>query len=362
MKKYKSITHFFAKSVQNTQLQHKKGFTLSEILVVMLIIGVIMAFSIQSIMVVKHSYSSLAFFAFKNLQIVVRDLYGGQTAKNTAEEAGIMLCKLNNDRNVHVLKPDSSEEIGLKKCSELPVGSSGGQSVFCNLITKLVNTSGRINCTNLYNASDGSGADPKITNLNVNNPNFVTTNGQRYYLTSRTFSQSVSKDYGYRLIAIDLNGKSKPNIAEKEKGKLPPDIVTFMIMDNGEVYPLGVAADNYKINAERTAQYISARAKGYYYSNDPGRTGVPDVCFVKKKSGKQQTCNFGVVPIPGSNKQKIYGYREAYCYTTGNKKPVYEQYCYNILPNSLCPPSADEKKFDACHVETIKPLFRFNLV
>ena len=346
--------------------KNKKGFTLSEILIVMLIIGTIMALSLQSIRIVKTSYTNLAFFAFKNLQIIARDMYGGQTSRMTAEEAGVVMCTMKNGKTTHFLKPDKAvqEKKGeILKCSDLPHDESDNPSVFCQLLVKSLNTSGKINCNNLYSASGNMGKDPVISNINLNNPNFITTNGSRYYLTMRTFNESVSKDYGYRLIAIDLNGKTSPNISEKTQGKNPPDIVTFMIMDNGEVFPLGVAADNMQVTKEKTAQYIMAKVKGYYYSNNPDRTGVPDVCFVKKKGGKQQTCNFGVVSLQNSKGQSTYGYREAYCSALGkDKKALYENYCDGIVRQEKCPPSGDSKKFDACYVETIKPLFRFNLV
>ena len=225
----------------------KKGFTLGEILVVMMIIGVIMALSIQSIRIVKTSYTSLAYFAFRNMQIATRDLYGGQTAKTVAEDSATILCRKSNGVSVHVFKPDSDVKYTtIPKCSELPTDTNDATKNLCSFIVKSLNTTGKINCTKLYTASKGEGGlDPEITNIDVLNPNFVTTNGQRYFLTTRTFSESVSKDYGYRLLAVDLNGKSKPNITKKDSKKMPPDIVTFMLLDNGELYPLGIAADRH---------------------------------------------------------------------------------------------------------------------
>ncbi len=344
----------------------KKGFTLGEILVVMMIIGVIMALSIQSIRIVKTSYTSLAYFAFRNMQIATRDLYGGQTAKTVAEDSATILCRKSNGVSVHVFKPDSDVKYTtIPKCSELPTDTNDATKNLCSFIVKSLNTTGKINCTKLYTASKGEGGlDPEITNIDVLNPNFVTTNGQRYFLTTRTFSESVSKDYGYRLLAVDLNGKSKPNITKKDSKKMPPDIVTFMLLDNGELYPLGIAADNMELNQDTNINYISSKAKGYYYSNNKGQNSgnIPKECTVKTKSGTKQTCDFRVVSLKNSKNKLVYGYREALCMTLGeDEKLTFENYCYNTSRNPLCPPSSEQQRFDTCEVETVKPMFRFNL-
>lgn len=352
----------------------KLGFTLGEILICMMIIGIIMTLSASTLVTLKSSYTSLSYFTFKNMQTAVRELYAGQTAKTTDSNSAIMMCTRSDGKSVYVLKPDDYEpltdeeikanvQIDIPKCSKMASDVAKGTNTVCNLMVKMLNTTGKINCNNLYTAGFGdSDKDPSIQNLEANNPNFVTTNGQRYYLTKRTFNSSVSSEYGYRLLAVDLNGKSKPNKTNTSK-KNPPDIITFMIMDNGELYPLGVAADNMKISSKKTTNYLSSKLKGYYYSDKKDRTqGIPSDCYLKTNSGTKQVCNYAVVNVQNDNKLSIYTYREAYCKSLGlNKTSTYEKYCYGITGNELCPPSTNEKRFDMCQVETIKPLFRFNL-
>ena len=60
---------------------NKKGFTLGEVLVCIMIIGIIMALSMQSIKMVKSSYTSLTYFALKNVQDLVGEIYSGETLK-----------------------------------------------------------------------------------------------------------------------------------------------------------------------------------------------------------------------------------------------------------------------------------------
>lgn len=287
---------------------NKLGFTLGEILICMMIIGIIMTLSASTLTTLKSSYTSLSYFTFKNMQTAVRELYAGQTAKTTDDSSAIMMCTRSDGKSVYVLKPDEiTEDLEkpntLPKCSKLPVDVAKGTNTVCNLMVKMLNTTGKINCNNLYTAGLGdSDKDPSIQNLEVANPNFVTTNGQRYYLTKRTFNANVSSEYGYRLLAVDLNGKSKPNIVNTKK-KNPPDIITFLIMDNGELYPLGVAADNLRISSKKTANYLSSKLKGYYYSDNKNRTqGIPADCYLKTNSGTKQVCNYSVVHVQNDNK------------------------------------------------------------
>ena len=57
----------------------KKGFTLGEVLVCIVIIGVIMALSMQTIKMVRTSYTSLAYFAFNTVQDMVGTIYAGDS-------------------------------------------------------------------------------------------------------------------------------------------------------------------------------------------------------------------------------------------------------------------------------------------
>ena len=58
-------------------MKYKKGFTLSEIMMAMTIIGVIMAISINAINNVRVSYTSLTYFAHKNIVNMIGVLYSG---------------------------------------------------------------------------------------------------------------------------------------------------------------------------------------------------------------------------------------------------------------------------------------------
>lgn len=365
----------------------KPGFTLAEILLSLVIIGVIMALSMSSIKLVKTSYASLTYFALKHVQDMTGALYSGAVTMNKSDKgrplkAGTdvllfkegssterlqpMVTQCQNSKGVivNVLKTDGENYSSVVSCSDRVQNSSSG-NLFCKSLAAISNTLGSIDCTNLYTV-DMSGTEPKIKNIDFDKPNFTLTNGMRFYLSAwQTPDINVSDDFGYRLIAVDLNGKGKPNSASMQKG-FPSDLVTFMVLDNGDVYPLGIAADNYKTSGNKTVQYLISRVKGYYFSAfASSNDNIPEDCL---KAPESYRCNFRVVPILNtyfSDASASFTYRQALC-ASKNKVLAYKNYCdagegLTYGQNQYCPPSVNDKKFDVCRVEPIKPAFRYNL-
>ena len=366
--------------------RNKKAFTLAEVLISMTIIGFIMAMSMSTIKIVKASYTALTYFTFKNIQNMVGEVYTGSLPiefevsddeNNSLVPHPVTKCfsKHNNADlgvTINVLASDyesgEREQKGIPECSKrknLGVGESK-KNIFCKALTNMINVVGNVDCDELYSSAyDVDAKEPYISNIDIGKPNFTTTNGQRYYMTSWTYNENVSDLYGYRLLAVDLNGKSRPNIILPTPNNMP-DIVTFLILDNGEVFPLGVAADNIELNNGKRVQYLTSQVKGYYYSHDANRKdNVPSECFKKDKNGNSfSTCNYAVVYIKNEGSEKetsFYTYREAYCNALGYLRPsAFKGYCDGVTRTTLCPPSNDGKQFDLCKAENIKPLFRYN--
>lgn len=350
-------------------MKNKKfGFTLSEVLVSVAIIGVIMAISVNSIKIVKASYTSLTYFAFKNVQNMVGIVnsgdspYGKLKDKDDTElPSMIAQCKNSKGQVVQILKSDSEYEgYGIKSCSSRAADSGEEKNLFCKSLIAISNTSGKTNCENLASV-EMKGTEPVISNIDYSKPNFVTTNGQRFYISKWMSNASVSSDYGFRLIAVDLNGTSRPNKMEPDGTGTPPDIVTFMVLDNGEVLPLGIAADNINLPNGRVIMYLNSKVKGYYYTYDPNRTiNVASECTKKINGNTQKTCNYAIVPLQNEDGTSFFSYREAYCKATGDRSIAYENYCKDITPSTLCPPSNSSQVFDLCLTTNIKPMFRYN--
>ncbi len=410
----------------NVMKINKKGFTLSEVLVCITIIGVIMALSMNSIRIVKASYTALTYFAFNNLQNMVGTIYSGRNAYTTAEsqmvtvkkkdengnivdtqekqikttggglemlihpvctESSIDSCKIPqafdycrkpNGTIITVLKNDIEYENrkNIPSCSARSSTDSAtsADSIFCLSVASIANINGKPKCktaTDLFNVNT-SGSEPYIDNLPTgkreklgSTQNFTTSNGQRFFISKWAKSNSVSSEYGFRLVAIDLNGKSNPNkyVATET---MAPDYVTFLVLDNGEVFPLGVAADNLPRGGDRTVIYLNSQVKGYYFDtyNPEGRKNVPAECLKLNEDGKQM-CNFAVVPveraISSEKKVNFMSYREAYCLSHDHNSLAYTGYCPSGYSKSqYCPPSSNAQRFDQCRVENVKPAFRYN--
>ncbi len=350
-------------------MKNKKfGFTLSEVLVSIVIIGVIMAISVNSIKIVKASYTSLAYFAFNNVQNMVGVLNSGDSPygklKDTDDtELPSMIAQCRNSRGqiIQILKSDSEYEgYGIKNCSSRASDSGEQKNLFCKSLVSISNTAGKTNCENLASV-EMNGTEPVISNLDYDNPNFITTNGQRFYISEWTMNPNVSNDYGFRLIAVDLNATSRPNKMDHDGTGTPPDIVTFMVLDNGEVLPLGVAADNINLPSGRVIMYLNSKVKGYYYTYKEDRTeNVAPECTKVIGGVAQRTCNYAIVPLQNDQGTSFFSYREAYCKATGDSSIAYENYCRDIQPSDLCPPSNSEHVFDLCRTTNVKPMFRYN--
>lgn len=351
--------------------RNKHGFTLAEVLICLVVIGVIMAISVQTIKIVRASYTSLAYFEFLNIQRMAGEMIAGATPE--------------------ILKDAKGMNIGFPTTSKKsPEGISyttitDDSTVFCKFITSLSNTvgtNGDNECISLFNVTEDT--EPRLIILDKeedkgegsawDNPTFISSSGRRYYISNYVeMGSSVSDKHGYYIIAVDLNGTQGPNTTEYD-GRKVPDIVNFMILDNGEVFPLGVAADNIKLDKginqeingkkvkERTVVYINSKVKGFYFGHDDARTTSPRECTIKGSAGGKR-CNFGVIYAPNQNatgQSFFFSYREAYCSTLGTRESAYADYCAGQPYHTLCPPSDDEKSFDVCRVENIKPAFRYN--
>lgn len=338
-------------------MRNKKfGFTLGEVLICIMIIGIIMAISMRTIKTIKTSYTALTYHEFINVRQIAAEMIAGDKPYEEGT-AGVTTIIYTESGPRTIITDDDA--------------------VFCNVLLDMANAAGTRRCTpdTLFNVSSTADTTEPSIEINatgeksLNTPTFLSTSGKRYYLTSRQAPPNeVSDHFGYRLIAVDLNGSQAPNISAPS-GTLVPDIVTFAILDTGEIFPLGVAADNLEFTKNGQTQkilYLNSKLKGYYYSDKEDRTeGIPEDCYLKSSTINKQICNYAVVYVPNTtrdteNKLSFYTYREAYCASLGGKSSLFKGYCDNLTSEELCPPSSNDKQFDVCRVENVKPVFRFN--
>lgn len=330
-----------------------KGFTLSEVMISLTIISVIMLFYIPVHKTVARQYTTLGYAAFETLNALSQELMSG----HFVEESGT---------NIHAtILDDSGRQIFNTTDSE-----------FCKNFFDAMNTVGTPNCSSFLNVSKQTAGNPltyKLASINVDSPNAYTTNGHRYYLSShQAQDDNVSTEYGYRVIGIDMTGKKKPNLADpypNAPGNRPADLIYFILLDDGRVFPIGIAATS--------RDYINARMDAYFYDETPAdahahlATGCSNAgTYTEYQNNQRQNatsgggtgvCGFGIAsPLNPVDNTSTYDYRKAYCFKNGDDTDFkgygctaagYSKYTY-------CPPGGVASE---CQIKLIKPLYRVKI-
>ena len=353
----------------------RKGFTLPEILIAVVLAGFIATTATQVIQINKTAYVSLAYYTYDNLKGALGELIIPETQNLDIETEGFgrytMLVTGPTGFLERVIKNDLHKH-------ENYIDLNPEEINFCTSMSEIMNTQGVVDCTttNNFTLQDAESNDIKVPAT----PNFTTTNGQRFYfgqdISNATvdFDENVGRivisDYGYRIVAVDINGKSKPN-SSSTVASLPPDIISFAILDNGEVLPLGVAADNIRVG-KKTHRYLSSIVNGYRFKN-LSKVNVPHFCIAKQPKINEKgeavpdyICDYAKEGVGNKNDdEKIaFSFRQAYC----NALPTDSNftglalsgYCNGVIKNTRCPSTNDSNAYDHCKQEIIKPMFRFN--
>ncbi len=325
----------------------RTGFTLPEILMTLVIAGFLAVLTVQAINVNRTAYTSLTYYAFNNLKSAVGELIIPETQGENVDEAtgeGIYteMCTIGSNCAFEF------EERIIKPTANL-----------CTGMSDIMNTQGTVQCTDR--------AAIQLTNLdnnplpsaeNLGDPDFRTTNGQKYYFWGRTAGEPSNRKYGYRIVAIDVNGEGAPNSSEAQ-GSLPPDIIAFAVLDSGEILPVGVAANNFTLG-NKTYNYLTSKINAFRFKNpDEDETNMPSFCE------KTETCDYDKLYLPNESTGKVgSSFRQAYCGARiSNDDVTLAAYCNNISRHSGCPPyaeGAEGEQYEVCKQEIIKPMFRFN--
>lgn len=365
--------------------KNKFGFTLGEVLVSLAVVGIIMALAAHTIKLAKSSYTAVTYHAFNNVNMIVGELKTGERIALDKNKKKLplahMQCRTSENGSITtILAPDyRTHTIPLCKYAGNP-DQNGGQGVedmlFCQNTVYFANTKGKTFCDENHLSGvdfDKTTNEPKINIGNWAEPNFIATNGYRYYFSKWYYFNDeygvVSDTYGFRIVAVDINGTNGPNTTEYDaKTEILPDIVQFLVLDNGEVYPIGPAGSNLKVK-DKIVTYLNTRIKGYNYRHDDTRTeNVSSSCLQRNADGSMsRTCNFAVLYLQLSASESFFSYKEALCGAyEGTDSLTYTEYCKDSSGNikypksELCPPSSHEKRVDECNVKIIKPVFRYN--
>ena len=396
------------------------GFTLAEVLIALVIMGFIATIGFQVMQIQKTSYTSLAYYAYRDIKTVASEIMLSEMQGKVPDNQQMTYFYSRQDGGIS----SGMHERLFKSDNGVPDNNDPGLAAnaapansFCNYMAEMMNTQGANNCNrggaNLPNFTYFQAMENSTDkSLDIpDTPHFTTTNGMKYYVgrwqsldddygeynSADDVIENNSTAYGYRIIAVDLNGDGLPNITNQNNSGLPVDIITFAIVDNGEVLPLGVAANNMSIGS-KNYRYLSSKLYGLIYRDvlkeDSGYgKKVPEFCRNTGRPGVWK-CNYSKEALSNANAggSGLFTFRQAYCNTLQfpAEEIVLSGYCdgkqgtgtqaglFIENRNTRCPcgntqdedgddieptcpePAAGTILYDICKQEVIKPMFRFN--
>ena len=191
----------------------KKGFTLSEVMVSFMVVGVIAAIIIPIVASRKPDAERLLFKkAYYITERIVNDMINDET-----------------------LYPEDSTKPGFSNTVAVTVNgkSYSGTEKFCKLFAAKVNTTGATDCT--INSTPASGES------NLNSGNFTTTDGITWHIPLTDFSTATPLT-----ITVDVNGTTEktntsPNCKFVSDSVCPkPDQFEISIEKDGKMSVSGV--------------------------------------------------------------------------------------------------------------------------
>ena len=177
----------------------KRAFTLGEVLVTLMIVGVIAALIIPIIKNAQPDKQKLMFKkAYTNVERIVTEMV--------------------NDDDLY---PEVGDYVGLDNTTDVKVNDTTytGNTKFCNLFAMKVNIidDGAIHCP----ATPGGGGT-------YNTPSFVTAHSVAYYLPSTNFAADAT-------ITVDTNGDKDPNCFYNATSCKKPDMFEIIVGADGKV-------------------------------------------------------------------------------------------------------------------------------
>ncbi len=235
------------------------GFTLAEVLITLLIVGVIATLSITVISTQKAKFGLNCYYLQRELQLTAGSL-AAQTTEGTLNSAITELRTITDEEGN--TKEEESVKYDLSKDSD-----------FCKFFANSLNSASTLKCGDgdLYSATT---SDIYNGITASSEPNFRLINKYSIYLSKHVNGGNTGSGEvkpGYRMVAIDLNGDGAPN-------KTNDDIIAFAIFDNGTVLPYGVAATNTRTDKNGNTEYIP-----YFQTVIKGKNLVTNKVVVKEE-------------------------------------------------------------------------------
>lgn len=224
----------------------KKGFTVPEVLIVMVIIGIV---SMLTITVIRPSdkYIRYGYFtAYKSLSDAVYNVK--QDADEQFDEGREDVPS--EDKFFPFTPQDFCKKLATNPNAE--PDSKDSKYGYLNTVI--------YNCSSSFKTVSINGSDSEFNDENIA---FITANSMKFYITPAQVAiipdalvANFVTPINYFIVWVDLSGNRHPNTAKWTKSK-PADIVPFVVTTEGKVYPVGYPVVD--------ARYMRARIK---YQND----------------------------------------------------------------------------------------------
>ena len=218
----------------------KSGFTLAELLMTMLIVGIVSVFGLKTIIhndnVVRYVYSNV----YHSLDKALYNAY--------------YLTGLPNP----FLTKDSVNG------TEVTLNDNERVKRLCEMLTEYINFSERQCDLPPISVIDAD---------SLKHPHFTSMNNVRFYI-SRRFPASANSDHFFFLVFADLNGSKDPNSMNYVAPSTDPDIFACAALDIARVCPLGPPEVDPRFMQTRVRYYdpndsiikFSTASKPYYIS------------------------------------------------------------------------------------------------
>lgn len=303
-------------------MKRKAGFTLSELLIMLVVIGVIVVLTIGVNKSQETKFALNCYHFFHDLQITIGHMVANSdngTLNSTATEDGETYNYAND-------------------------------SDFCKALAKNLSSAGTVKCADgdlysatidsIYNGISGTSA-PNFRLMNkysvyvskrVSDENETTTNKTGIWIVDLIIKPTTTTNTqpGYRMIAVDLNGRYAPNTTDK-------DIIAFAIFDTGLVLPYGEAATNtdYFKTVIKIRNTIDRGSSGLDASGNETNTTAIDAirhpAVIIKSNGNALSFKDGYCKVMGQG-EEANKYDRNYCsgYTDFSDSVVFGGTTYDL--------------------------------
>mgnify|MGYP004724878243 CR=1 FL=1 len=228
-------------------MKNKHAFTLPELLVVFVIMGVLIVISLYTINDRYTDFFTRYYSAYDALN---------KASYNTYTDTYCRANGISSDGLTDCQRDDSGTDGYMENGRPFPDTTQK----LCKRLTEYLNATDENACATNKNSIINAQDDE----FDSNSMQFELTNGLRFYFSSPkriTINHAGKKNkiINYYIVYIDLNGDAKPN-----KMSLPhPDIVPFIVTFTGDVIPVGYPIYDKTYASARIIDSYGKQTKSY---------------------------------------------------------------------------------------------------